>query len=151
MTHVLIIAFLFILGACVGSFLNVVVWRLPRGESLVSPPSHCPKCNHKLAWFDNVPILGWIMLRGRCRYCAAPISPRYPIVEFATAALFAATYLLMFKFQLGPCAPRRMMLMTSTGAFVPKPLNPFDHWPILALYLFTIAGLLAASLIDAEL
>ena len=82
------LVFVFLIGACVGSFLNVVVWRLPRGESLVKPPSHCPKCNTHLAWFDNVPILGWIMLRGKCRYCSARISWRYPLVELLTGALF---------------------------------------------------------------
>src|SRR3954451_1463488 len=106
MPHLFLIPFLFLLGACVGSFLNVVIWRLPRGESLVTPPSHCPKCNHKLAWYDNVPIFGWIFLRGKCRYCSERISARYPIVEFVTAALFVATYILMFQYQLGPCPSR---------------------------------------------
>ena len=81
MQHLPYIIFVFAIGACVGSFLNVVVWRLPRDESLVTPPSRCPKCGHRLAWFDNLPIVGWIFLRGKCRYCKQPISPRYPIVE----------------------------------------------------------------------
>jgi len=65
MHHVIFIVFFFLLGAVIGSFLNVVVWRLPRGESLVSPPSRCPVCLHPLAWYDNVPVLGWLKLRGR--------------------------------------------------------------------------------------
>jgi leader peptidase (prepilin peptidase)/N-methyltransferase len=77
-----------VLGACVGSFLNVVAWRLPRGESLVHPPSRCPGCGKPIRWFDNVPVLAWVLLRGRCRACRARISPRYPLVEAATAALF---------------------------------------------------------------
>ena len=78
------------LGVSVGSFLNVVVYRVPAGLSLLYPPSRCPKCLHRLAPYDNVPVLGWLWLRGRCRYCAAPISPRYPLVEALTGALFAA-------------------------------------------------------------
>jgi leader peptidase (prepilin peptidase)/N-methyltransferase len=82
-----------VLGACVGSFLNVVVWRLPRGESLVHPRSRCPGCGAGIRWFDNVPVLSWIALRGRCRRCRAAISPRYPLVEALTAALFVLTAL----------------------------------------------------------
>jgi leader peptidase (prepilin peptidase)/N-methyltransferase len=76
-------------GLLIGSFLNVVVWRVPRGESLVSPPSACPSCGARIRARDNVPVLGWLVLRGRCRDCAAPISARYPLVEAATGALFA--------------------------------------------------------------
>jgi leader peptidase (prepilin peptidase)/N-methyltransferase len=69
-----------LLGACIGSFLNVVIYRLPLGQSIVSPPSRCPKCGYRLRWFDNVPILGWLLLRGRCRQCKNEISIQYPIV-----------------------------------------------------------------------
>jgi leader peptidase (prepilin peptidase)/N-methyltransferase len=79
-----------ILGAAVGSFLNVVVYRLPAGLSLVHPPSRCPHCLHRLAPYDNVPVLGWLWLRGRCRYCGAPIAARYPLVEAFTGLLFGA-------------------------------------------------------------
>jgi leader peptidase (prepilin peptidase)/N-methyltransferase len=78
------------LGALIGSFLNVVIHRLPRGESLVSPGSRCPSCGADVAPYDNVPVLSWLLLRGRCRRCGAPISPRYPVVELLTAATFAA-------------------------------------------------------------
>ena len=78
-----------VLGALIGSFLNVVVWRVPRGESVVSPPSACPRCGHEIRARDNVPVVSWLLLRGRCRDCAAPISPRYPVVEATTAVLFA--------------------------------------------------------------
>lgn len=77
-----------VLGAIVGSFLNVVIWRLPRGESLVTPPSRCPSCGKRIRWFDNVPILAWLLLRGKCRACKARISIRYPFVEALTALLF---------------------------------------------------------------
>ncbi len=89
MTAALVLACAF-LGLLVGSFLNVVIWRVPRGESVVSPPSHCPTCGRGLRWRDNIPVLSWILLRGRCRDCGEPISRRYPLVELATAAVFAA-------------------------------------------------------------
>jgi leader peptidase (prepilin peptidase)/N-methyltransferase len=78
-----------LLGAIVGSFLNVVAYRLPRGESLSHPPSRCPNCGQPVKPYDNVPVLSWLLLRGRCRHCQEPISPRYPIVEAGTALLCA--------------------------------------------------------------
>lgn len=77
-------------GACVGSFLNVVAWRLPRQESLILPGSHCPRCGTPLRWYDNLPVLGWLLLRGRCRHCHQPIAARYPLVELLVAALWLA-------------------------------------------------------------
>lgn len=88
--------FSFWLGACVASFLNVVAWRLPRGESVVSPPSHCPKCDAPIRWWQNVPILSWLALRGRCANCSAPISPRYIIVETIGGCLFLAAFVKVF-------------------------------------------------------
>lgn len=76
-----------VLGLCVGSFLNVVIYRLPRGMSLATPPSHCTSCGYRLRPYDNVPILSYLLLGGRCRKCRARISPRYPAVEAANAAL----------------------------------------------------------------
>jgi leader peptidase (prepilin peptidase)/N-methyltransferase len=83
-----------VLGAIVGSFLNVVAYRLPRHESLISPASHCPRCGTPVKPYDNIPILSWLLLRGHCRSCAAPISPRYPLVEAATAALCVGAVLV---------------------------------------------------------
>jgi leader peptidase (prepilin peptidase)/N-methyltransferase len=80
-------------GAAVGSFLNVVIHRLPRGESLVKPRSRCPACDTQLRAVDNLPLVSWLVLRGRCRSCHAPISPRYPFVEVVTAAVFVAVAL----------------------------------------------------------
>ena len=77
-------------GMLIGSFLNVVTWRLPRGESLVRPRSRCPRCETPIRPYDNVPVLSWLLLRGRCRTCKVPISARYPAVEAATAVLYAA-------------------------------------------------------------
>lgn len=85
----LVVALSAVLGLMVGSFLNVVVWRVPRGESVVNPPSHCPRCDSPLRARDNVPVLSWLLLRGRCHSCGEPISKRYPLVELATAGLFA--------------------------------------------------------------
>lgn len=77
-----------VLGLLVGSFLNVVVWRVPRGESVVRPPSHCPACDRPVRPRDNVPVVSWLVLRGRCRDCGSPISARYPLVELTTAVVF---------------------------------------------------------------
>ncbi len=82
-----------VLGLLVGSFLNVVVWRVPRGESVVTPPSACPACHHRVRARDNVPVISWLLLRGRCRDCGEPIAWRYPAVELTTAVLFAAVAL----------------------------------------------------------
>lgn len=84
--------FVFALGASVGSFLNVVVYRIPAGLSVLHPPSRCPSCMRRLKSYDNVPILGWLWLRGRCRYCQTRIAVRYPLVEAATGILFLLTF-----------------------------------------------------------
>src|SRR5437763_7163124 len=122
MPHLLYILFAFALGSCVGSFLNVVVWRLPRVEyseddgvfggffrswqALSYPPSHCPKCGKRLKWYDNLPVVGWIKLGGRCRYCKQPISIRYPIIEAMTGLLFVFYYVMYFMEGFGPCLHR---------------------------------------------
>jgi leader peptidase (prepilin peptidase)/N-methyltransferase len=165
--------FFFALGACIGSFLNVVVWRLPRVElepgtgfwrefiasfhALSNPPSHCPKCGNRLKWYDNIPILGWIKLGGKCRFCKQPISPRYPIVEAVTACLFAFYYIAFYVWQWRTCCPQPRlgpMIYDPFGVGHAASISQWilgDSWPIFALYLILIAGLLAASLIDAEL
>lgn len=85
----MLVFFAALLGLAVGSFLNVVVWRVPRGESVVSPPSACPRCHHQIRARDNVPVLSWLLLRGRCRDCGEPIAVRYPLIEAVTALAFA--------------------------------------------------------------
>jgi leader peptidase (prepilin peptidase) / N-methyltransferase len=79
-----------IVGALIGSFLNVVIWRLPRDQSVVTPGSRCPSCERPIAAYDNLPVVSWLLLRGRCRHCGSPISPRYPLVELLCALVFAA-------------------------------------------------------------
>jgi leader peptidase (prepilin peptidase) / N-methyltransferase len=84
--------FAFIFGACIGSFLNVVVYRIPANLSLIHPPSRCPHCLHKLGMTENVPVFGWLWLRGCCRWCKAKISSRYPIVEAVTGFIFILVF-----------------------------------------------------------
>lgn len=86
----LLVFFCLLLGLAIGSFLNVVIWRVPRGESIVSPPSHCPGCDQPIAERDNIPVVSWLLLRARCRNCGTHISARYPLVEGLTGVLFAA-------------------------------------------------------------
>lgn len=97
-----------VFGAVIGSFLNVVVWRLPRGESLAHPPSHCPACGSPVRPRDNVPVLSWLLLRGRCRDCGVRISVRYPAVELLTAGLFAG---MAVRFGWQPALPAFLYLV----------------------------------------
>jgi leader peptidase (prepilin peptidase)/N-methyltransferase len=87
-----------VLGLIIGSFLNVVVYRVPAGKSIVSPPSACPNCGAHIRGYDNIPVVSWLVLRGKCRDCGTPISPRYPLVELATGILFA---LVSLRFSSG--------------------------------------------------
>lgn len=112
-------AFSFMMGACIASFLNVVIWRVPRGESIVSPPSHCPKCGAEIRWWQNLPILSWLALRGKCAKCRAPISPRYIIVETIGGVLFLAAF-----WRFGEFAPFMWvwLALMIAGSFI-----DFDH------------------------
>jgi len=109
-----------VLGLALGSFLNVVIYRLPRRESLVRPGSHCPECGHAIRFYDNVPILSWLTLRGRCRDCGARISVRYPVVEAITGVAFV---LALWRFGL--------------------------EWPLLVSWAF-IAAMVAVAFIDYD-
>lgn len=84
----------FLFGLAIGSFLNVVIYRLPRGESIVFPPSRCPDCGTPIRYRDNIPLLGYLLLRGRCRSCNSPISPQYPLIECVVGCMFAALFYL---------------------------------------------------------
>ena len=92
--HMVFLVYAGVLGASVGSFLNVCVGRLPHGESLVRPRSKCPTCGGPIAWYDNIPLLSWVLLRGHCRQCREPISIQYPAVELITAGVWVGMALL---------------------------------------------------------
>lgn len=111
----------FALGLVIGSFANVCIHRLPLGQSVVSPPSRCPSCGSLIAPYDNVPVLGWLVLRGRCRSCRNPISPRYPAVELLLGLLFLALALLF-----GP-TPRALLFMIVATMLVVLALIDLDH------------------------
>ena len=83
----IIFIYLFVIGCCLGSFINVVIYRLPLNKSIVYPNSSCPKCNAKIKWFDNLPIISWFLLRGKCRTCKTKIAFSYPIIELCTSIL----------------------------------------------------------------
>ncbi len=100
MLHAYVVTVSAVVGLLIGSFLNVVVWRVPRGESVVSPPSACPTCGHAIRHHDNIPVLSWLVLRAKCRDCGARISARYPLVESGTAILFGlAAWLVLARGQ----------------------------------------------------
>ena len=82
-----------VLGLCVGSFLNVCIVRLPNDMSLLRPPSTCPRCKYPIAWYDNIPVVSWLLLKGRCRHCGEPISVQYPIIEAAVGVIWVAAVL----------------------------------------------------------
>jgi len=98
-----------VMGLCLGSFLNVVIYRLPLGQSLLWPRSRCTKCGYELRAYDNVPVLSWVLLGGKCRQCRAPISAQYPIVEIVTGLLFV---LVVWVTPVGPLLASRLVLLT---------------------------------------
>ena len=116
-----IICFVGVFGLVIGSFLNVVGLRLLSGESIVLPPSKCPKCKTKLKWYDNIPVLAYLILRGKCRYCKEPISPQYPIVEAITSAIFILLF-LKFGFSIAT-----IMLWILAGASIVMCITDFKE------------------------
>ena len=133
---------LFVLGACVGSFLNVVADRLPAGESLLHPPSHCPACGRQLAKRELVPIVGWLALRGRCRTCTAPIPLRVPAVELTTALVFAAAGWLISPW------PRLVVTMGFASLLIAIAAIDLEHQVVLNRLVYPALALaLAAALL----
>lgn len=135
-------AWVLALGAVVGSFLNVLIARVPAGESVVHPRSRCPRCLRPIAWYDNLPVLSWLVLRGRCRGCREPISPRYPAVELLGAG---AAYLAWTRHGLsaGAAAELVMVALLLALAFIDLATWLLPHaltWPLLG------AGLVASAL-----
>ncbi len=141
--------FAFAFGACIGSLINVLVYRLPRGIGVVTPPSRCPKCDTRLTFRENLPILGWILLGGKCRYCGGPISPEYPLVEAFVALLFSLFYVLWFMMD-----PGATLLGLHVGAIRPEwahPQNPLPVViPLFVMLLFLLGSLVAMTLVDAK-
>ncbi len=133
----LILALAFVGGAVIGSFLNMLIWRLPREESIVYPPSHCPKCNARLRFFDLLPILSYILLRGKCRYCGERIAPRYLIVELLASSL---SLLLAWRFLIADFQPFYLVLyLPFTYALIAIFFIDLEHYIIPdELSLFTI-------------
>jgi leader peptidase (prepilin peptidase)/N-methyltransferase len=151
-------AWMFVIGSVIGSFLNVVIYRLPRGMSLLHPGSSCPQCGHLIRWFDNVPILGWLWLRGRCRDCQAKISVRYPLVEAATAVIFVAlaytdvvtpySVALRKGQETAEAAPLEPRAAQAEQVAASVPADQF--FATYAYHLALLCTLLAAALIDFD-
>jgi prepilin signal peptidase PulO-like enzyme (type II secretory pathway) len=144
--------FAFAFGASAGSLINVLVYRLPRGLDVVWTGSRCPACETKLTWRENIPVFGWLFLRGRCRFCRSKISAEYPLVEALVGGLWAAMYLvyyalpehtILFGVDLSALRPA----WVSADAFDGWPRNT---WPIFIVHLFAVASLVAMTLVDAK-
>ncbi|MGD0596592.1 MAG: prepilin peptidase [Sedimentisphaerales bacterium] len=129
------IVFLFAIGCCVGSFLNVVIYRLPRDKSLVRPPSSCPSCGKHIQFYDNIPLVSWLLLCGKCRYCKARISPRYFVIELLTGLVFVGAFALYFHSGLRHGIP----------AFLS------GGWILYLISVILFSALIASSAIDLEM
>ncbi|UCF15978.1 MAG: prepilin peptidase [Phycisphaerales bacterium] len=127
--------FVFANGCCIGSFLNVVVYRMPRDKSLMSPPSSCPACNRRIRFYDNIPLVSWLLLGRKCRFCKAPVSPRYFVIELLTGLVFLGVCILYFSTDLRKGVP------------------PFleGGWLFYLLHIVLLSAFIAASAIDLEL
>ncbi len=128
--------FIFAFGCCIGSFLNVVIYRLPRDKSIVSPPSACPGCGQHIRFYDNIPLVSWLVLGRKCRFCKAPISARYFVIELLTGVVFVGLFFLYFRSGL---------------QFIVQPALQQGGWFIFLLHIIMLAAFIAASAIDLEL
>ncbi|MCK8497081.1 prepilin peptidase [Myxococcus fulvus] len=132
-------AFLLVLGLCIGSFLNVVIARVPEGLSIVRPGSRCPRCGHVLSWYENIPVLSWLALKGRCRSCHAPISPRYVLVELLTGLLFLACLRRFgWTYELFPA-------LVLVSLLIPLTFIDLAHW--ILPFSLTVPGIAAGLLL----
>ncbi len=127
--------FVFTYGCCIGSFLNVVVYRMPRDKSLMRPPSACPACGGHIRFYDNIPLISWLVLGRKCRFCKAPVSPRYFVIELLTAVIFLGVFILYFSSGLREGVP---------------PLLE-GGWLFYLLHIILLSAFIAASAIDLEL
>jgi len=157
--------FIFAFGCCIGSFLNVVIYRLPRDKSLVTPPSACPSCGKHIHFYDNIPLVSWLVLGRKCRYCKVSVSPRYFIIELLTGLVFLGLYILYFQLDLrdgikpflGGGWFVYLLHIMMLGAFIAASAIDLEHWiiPLSICWLVTIAGLIGSTvsvyIIDPDL
>ncbi|MFO0782606.1 MAG: prepilin peptidase [Phycisphaerales bacterium] len=141
--HLVGMFFAFAFGACAGSFINVVAWRLPQGISIVSPPSRCPVCGYRLPWYDNMPVLGYLRLRGRCSACGVRIPPHYVLIEIVLGLVFVAVYGLLFM-----PGPESFWFSVGKGWWVSQ--GPVCAAPALVVVLYCVGSLAAMLLSDAR-
>jgi leader peptidase (prepilin peptidase)/N-methyltransferase len=147
--------FIFALGCCIGSFLNVVIYRMPRDKSLVTPPSSCPSCGKHIRFYDNIPLLSWLLLGRKCRYCRVPISSRYFAIELLTALVFLGLFILYFNTDLRdsvqPFLGRGWLIyllhIIMLSAFIAASGIDLEHWviPLSICWLVTVAGLIGSA------
>lgn len=147
--------FIFAFGCCIGSFLNVVIYRLPRDKSLVTPPSACPSCGRHIRFYDNIPLVSWLVLGRKCRYCKVSISPRYFIIELLTALVFLGLFILYFQFNvrdglkpfLGGGWFIYLLHIIMLGAFIAASGIDLEHWiiPLSICWLVTAAGFIGST------
>lgn len=143
------LVFAFAFGACAGSLINVLVYRMPRGISVITPPSACPKCNTRLRWRDNIPVFGWIILRGKCRYCQAKISPEYPIVEAIVGLMFALALAICFLIPPG-FTVLGVPIWEMRPDWARPPNDAGDVFPIFIMLLVLLGSLIAMTIVDAR-
>ena len=147
--------FVFAFGCCIGSFLNVVIYRMPRDKSLVTPPSACPSCGKHIRFYDNVPLFSWLLLGRKCRYCKVPISPRYFLVELLTALMFLGLFILYFNTDLREALQPfpghgwiiYLLHIILLSAFIAASAIDLEHWiiPLAICWLVTVAGLIGSA------
>ncbi len=146
--------FVFAFGCCIGSFLNVVIYRLPREKSLVFPGSACPHCGQPIRFYDNIPLLSWLVLRAKCRRCKAPISPRYFIIELLTGSLYLGLYLAYFHTTVRPSTHIDggwfiyVLNITLLSAFVAASAIDLELWiiPLSICWFVTVVGLVGSAI-----
>jgi leader peptidase (prepilin peptidase)/N-methyltransferase len=148
--------FIFAFGCCIGSFLNVVIYRLPRDKSIVTPPSSCPACGKHIRFYDNIPLVSWLILGRKCRYCRAPISPRYFVIELLTALVFIGVFILYFHTDLRPDVPSflqggwliYLVTIIMLAAFIAASAIDLELWiiPVSICWFVTVVGLIASAL-----
>jgi len=147
--------FIFVFGSCVGSFLNVVIYRLPRDKSLITPGSSCPACGRRIHFYDNIPIVSWLLLGAKCRHCKASISPRYFVVELLTALVFLGLFILYFhtdlRSGLKPFPGGGWLIYLASiillGAFIAVSAIDLEYWviPLSVCWLVTAVGFVASA------